>query len=118
MKNLTLLAISAVMLFAIGLQNTNNAEGALIDNPRYFSLDISGSQNPDDFPYSITCPTGDFRYIGLFGQGAIAKINKLDNTTIIYDNDAVASGQDWYSLVNASNNKIYANYKDFGLTID
>ena len=118
-KNLILLSIILSVCVLVYIQETNHAVGQLaVSIPTYQTIDLTGRPNTNDFPYGITCADNTYRYITLFGQGALARINKSTNTVTFFDNNAVASGEDWYSLVTDPNTgKIYVNEKDSGKTL-
>jgi hypothetical protein len=113
-KNLILLSVILLITFMIYAEQTNHVFGDVtVITPSYTSINISGTPNTNDFPYGI-CSDGTYRYMTLFSHGSLVKILISDNSYTIYDNNAVASGEDWYSCVVASG-KVYINEKDTGL---
>lgn len=118
MKTHVIFALSAVLLFTLGLQTTNYAEGQVIETtaPTYLNIDISARATAaSDYPFGMACDDSTYRVTALFSSGAFVKINRADNTYTIYDNNAIAAGEDWYSvLVVPSVNKAFANQKDSG----
>lgn len=109
-----LTGITLALFMTVYAQTTNNAFGQLSPTPTFHNIDISTTPNTSDFPFGI-CSDGTYRYMTLHAQGSLVKILISDNTYTIFDNDAVAAGQDWYSCVVASG-KIFINEKDSGLT--
>ena len=115
MQKLAFLGIFAVLSFIILSQTTNYAFGATV--PSFITMDISGTPNPNDFPYGIDCSDSQYVYGTLFAQGAVYRIDKATKAVTIFDNNAVASGEDLYSIVrHPVSGKLYMNEKDTGRT--
>lgn len=114
MIKLTLLVILPIFLFVfIGF---NNVYGQISQNaPTFQTIDISSTPNVNDLPYGITCDDSTYRYMTLFSQGALVRVNKANNSVTIFDNDNVSSGEDWYSVVRTTSGKLFINEKDTGL---
>src|SRR3990167_7603839 len=115
MKIQTFIAVITILLFTLGLQTTNNAYG-VVTTPTFLDIDVSARPTANgDYAFGLTCDDPTYRYASIFSSGAILRITKADNSYTIFDNNAIAAGEDWYSTVQVLNaNKVYSNEKDTG----
>src|SRR3990167_897020 len=120
MKNVTLLAFSTILLFILGLQTTNNAEGQILQTDTSFlTIDLSSTGNPSDFPYGITCDDPIYCWSTIHANGMLVRIHKGTHSTTIFDNDAASTnGRNWYSAVYDSTScDVFINERDNGLIL-
>lgn len=113
MKKVLFLAILPVFLIFLPV----NAQ--VVENPASFlTINLSGSAaNSSDFPYGIDCSDNTFAYATIYESGILAEINKSTRAVTLFDNNAVASGEDWYSVVrDPVTGKVFINERDTGRT--
>ena len=121
MKIQTFIAITAVLLFTLGLQTTNNAEGQVITQTEtsFLTIDLSGTANVNDFPYGITCDDPNYVWTTITAQGKLARIDKNTQAITLFDNNpASTSGREWYSDVyDSPSDDVFILERDNGLVL-
>ncbi|KKQ99347.1 MAG: hypothetical protein UT24_C0024G0022, partial [Candidatus Woesebacteria bacterium GW2011_GWB1_39_12] len=114
-------AVMIVLLIVLSItlvfQTTNNAYGA-VTTPTFTTIDVSGTFNVNDYLFGITCTDATYRYVALYSQGKLVRIDRSTNAVTFFDNNAVAAGEDWYSLVtDPVSGKIFVNERDTGRSL-
>jgi len=112
--NSKFISIFSIIVLLFPIIPYHNASAVSI-TPSFITMDISSSPNSNDFPYGIDCSDPNYVYVTIFAQGALGRIDKTTQAFTLFDNDNVASGEDWYSTVrDPSSGKIFINEKDTG----
>lgn len=118
MKSAVICALATVLLFTLGLQTTNYAEGQLVSQtaPSVINIDLTGTPYASDETFGITCDESGFIYQTIDSHGGFVKIDKSNlNSYSVIAPPVIADGKNWYSVVGDGNGNLYTNERDNGI---
>lgn len=118
-KNLLSILLVGLLVAGIFATTTMAPQRAFAATANSFiTVDLSGTLNPNDFPYGIDCSAdANYVYMAIYNQGIIAKIDKNTKQVVALLDDTagpVTDGQGFYSISNDSNGNLFINERNNG----